>query len=211
MIQRISLSILMLGALPLLAREHRLGHAATAPESQVGTKTTNTAPAPADLPAQTLPVFGGTGGSTFSRSCGSGKVLTGLQYRASAVVDALALLCRPVGADGRLGTQSAVGSYVGGTGGTQGVAACPSGRVVAVASIRHGWFVDRITLGCRKWDFNTRRWLTDAQGGVEIVTIGGIGGTDNISECESTRQPVRSIRGRAASFVDAIGFTCDEP
>jgi hypothetical protein len=201
----------MLGTLPLAARESRSGHFATTPGSQVGTKTASTTTTTTDLAAQVLPVLGGSGGTSFSRSCGSGKVLTGFAYRASAVVDGLQLLCRTVGADGRLGTQSTVGSYVGGSGGTQGVASCPLGRVVSIASIRHGWYVDRITLGCRKWDPSARRWLTDAQGGVEILAIGGIGGTENTEECESTRQPVRAIRGRAASFIDAIGLTCDEP
>lgn len=35
------------------------------------------------LPAQLLPVYGGGGGTAFTRSCGAGKVLTGLRYRAN--------------------------------------------------------------------------------------------------------------------------------
>lgn len=47
-----------------------------------------------DIPPQRLPVFGGSGGTAFTRDCGSGKVLTGLRFRGGMFVDAVGLLCR---------------------------------------------------------------------------------------------------------------------
>lgn len=50
-----------------------------------------------DLPAQLLPVNGGSGGTAYSRDCGAGRVVTGLRMRSALLVDAVGLLCKPVG------------------------------------------------------------------------------------------------------------------
>ena len=167
-------------------------------------------PRSSDLPAQDLPVYGGTGGASFVRSCGSGKVLTGFTYRSAEVIDALQLLCRPVNSDGTLGSQSIVGSWVGGGGGTQDTKSCGAGQVVTGAKIFHGWYVDRMVLVCRQWHPSTRGIATKVA--ATSVVIGGSSSADNHTEvCEARTQPVRGIRGREASFIDAIGFFCDEP
>jgi hypothetical protein len=57
---------------------------------------------PSDLPPQYLPVYGGSGGTAFTKDCGSGYVLTGLRYRSSLLVDAIGIMCRPVNANGSL-------------------------------------------------------------------------------------------------------------
>src|SRR3954470_16189159 len=86
-----------------------------------------------DLPTQKLPVYGGSGGTAFERSCGAGMVLTGFRYRSGFFVDALGLLCRPVNADGKLGSETTVGTLAGGGGGTSKSVSCPAGSVVASA------------------------------------------------------------------------------
>src|ERR1051325_5645260 len=83
----------------------------------------------ADLPPQYLTVLGGSGGTAFSRDCGSGRVLSGVRYRSGMVIDAIGLLCRPVLSDGTLGPESTVGTLVGGAGGTIASASCPSATV----------------------------------------------------------------------------------
>jgi hypothetical protein len=162
-----------------------------------------------DLPTQNLPVYGGSGGSAFSRSCGDNRVLSGMRYRAGLVIDAVGLLCRPVNADGSLGSETTIGTLAGGGGGSSGSASCPSGKVVTGAMIYHGTYVSRIVLFCRAWVPATRRF-----GAATTETQAGFGpgtGARSDARCEASAQPARAIRGREASLVDAIGFVCDEP
>ena len=161
-----------------------------------------------DLPVQTLPVLGGSGGTEFSRSCNSGSVLTGLRYRSGAVVDAVGLLCRPVDGNGNLLPESSVGTLAGGGGGTLKIARCAAGRVVAGAKIYYGSYVDGLALVCREWKPTTRTMAT-ASG--NAVFIGRVTSSHATELCDSPAQPVVKMRGRADMLVDAIGFSCNEP
>ena len=164
------------------------------------------------LPTQYLPIWGGGGGSGFTRSCGDGKVLTGLQYRLGLVVDAVGVLCRPVQANGTLGSQTTVGSLAGGTNGTPNNQSCPTGQVVARASIVVGSFVDGIHLHCRTWNASTRTFGSADMKSLYIGLDGPRpGGNIRGNACEASTQPAVGIRGRASALVDAIGFFCDEP
>ena len=161
-----------------------------------------------DLPAQLLPVYGGSGGTSFNRSCGAGKVLTGMRYREGLVVDAVGLLCRAVADDGSLGTESTVGTLVGGGGGSFGSASCPSGTVVRGATLDYGSVLDGVILQCAAWSKATR----------SFGTVGAVRsfGRQTLSKrgesvCEASTQPVVAIRGREASVVDALGLICNEP
>ena len=163
------------------------------------------------LPPQLLPVYGGAGGTAFTRSCGAGKVLTGLRFRDGLLVDAIGILCRPVLSGGALGSESTVGTLVGGTGGTSGSTSCPSGRVLIGAYIAHGSFVNSIRISCQDWIPTTRSF--GGQINVYDPPIGSYssGGTTNKENCEAPTQPANGIRGRAQSLVDAFGLVCDEP
>jgi hypothetical protein len=165
------------------------------------------------LPTQYLPIWGGGGGSGYTRACGTGKVLTGLQYRTGLVVDAVGVLCRPVQANGQLGSQTTVGSMVGGgSGTTANLASCPSGQVVTGARIIFGSFVDGIALECSAWSASARTFGSTV---VKRFYIGADvekpGGNTRGNACEASTQPAVGIRGRASALVDAIGFFCDEP
>lgn len=160
-----------------------------------------------DFPAQLLPILGGGGGSSFTRSCGAGRVLTGLSYRTGLVVDAVGVLCRPVNADGSLGAQTSVGTLVGGSGGSANFGSCEAGGVVSGAYIYHGTYLDGLTVTCREWVKATR-----SMGGVAAgFRVGRQLGIGKLTKCEYDVQPVVQIRGREASVIDAIGFTCNEP
>jgi hypothetical protein len=166
-----------------------------------------------DLPAQYLPVYGGSGGTAFTRTCGAGKVLTGVRYRKGATLDAIGLLCRPVLADGSLGSESTVGTLVGGGGGTSGSESCGAGRVMIGGTISHGTYIHGLTFRCRVWDKATRTYGGADAGGLYVYTTAGdlsIGDTKE-SYCEQKSQPLVGFRGREASLVDAIGFICNEP
>lgn len=165
------------------------------------------------LPTQYLPIWGGGGGSGYTRSCGTGKVLTGLQYRTGLVVDAVGVLCRPVQADGKLGSQTTVGTMVGGgSGTTANLSSCPSGQVVTGARIIFGSFVDGIALECSAWNASARTFGSTVVKrfyiGADVVRPGG---NMRSNACEANTQPAVGIRGRASALVDAIGFFCDEP
>ena len=161
-----------------------------------------------DLPAQNLPIYGGSGGSSFTRSCGADMVLTGLRYRYGLVIDAVGLLCRPVNADGSLGAQTTIGSLAGGGGGTAKTASCPSGEVAFGARIHYGTYVDGIVLQCRTWNAATRSFV---EPGHVSPYMGMDRKTSALVQCENATQPMVAIRGRAAMLVDALGFTCNEP
>lgn len=162
------------------------------------------------LPPQYLPVYGGAGGDAFTRSCGDGRVLTGMRFRGGMFVDAIGIMCRPVLANGTLGPESTSGTLVGGSGGTSGSASCATGTVVTGASIYYGSIVDQVFLKCKTWNASSRSFS-----GVEITARPSAGShtmsRGNQENCEAPTQPVNGIRGRANSLVDALGFICDEP
>jgi hypothetical protein len=162
----------------------------------------------ADLPPQALPVYGGGGGTSFTRNCGTDRVMTGFQFRRGLWIDGIGLLCRPVSASGALGAESA-GSMAGGTGGTFGKRSCPTGTVVAGGVVEYGSVIETFRVYCRDWkpatrSFGTNETLISVVGNNPTLPIGR-------SKCENATQPVITIRGRAGAFVDAVGFTCDEP
>jgi hypothetical protein len=160
-----------------------------------------------DLPAQYLPVYGGSGGTAFTRTCGSGRVMSGIRYRAGLQLDAIGLLCRPVNADGSLGAETTVGTLAGGGGGTSGTSRCPSGKVVSTVTIYHGTWVGGLMLKCSTWNTSTRSWS-----GLELLNaVGNPLAKIDSENCENLTQPVVAMRGRAAGLVDAIGFICNEP
>jgi hypothetical protein len=168
---------------------------------------------PGNLPPQQLPVYGGSGGTAFSRNCGAGKVLTGLRARSGAMVDAVGILCRPVLSNGSLGPESTVGTLAGGGGGASETANCGLGQVVTSAKIKDGGtlqpYVRRIAFRCRAWDRNSRK-VTGSESAAHVINQSD-SDAGNDERCEAPTQPANGIRGRAASFVDAIGFICDEP
>ena len=172
--------------------------------------TISATPLPSDLSPQVFPVHGGSGGSSFSRSCGSGKVLTGLYGREGFLVDAFGILCRPVNANGTLGSESAVGSLAGGGGGTSASASCPSGTVAVSLILRAGSYVNYAALLCKRWDPATRKFTGSIVNAAPSLGYPG-GGTDYKQECSQPAQPINGFRGRAASVVDALGIICNEP
>ena len=172
--------------------------------------TISMTPPALDAP-QYFPIVGGSGGTGFTRSCGAGKVLTGLFGREGMWVDAIGVLCRPVNSNGTLGAQSTVGSAAGGGGGTSTSVSCGSGTVVSEIFIRAGSLVNSVSITCRNWDASTRKFGGPLPGNSPGIGRMLTGGADYRHKCELATQPVNGIRGRAAAAVDALGAICDEP
>jgi hypothetical protein len=164
----------------------------------------------AQLPAQQTSVAGGSGGTAFTRDCGSGKVLTGLRGREGLQVDAIGVICAPVLSDGTLGPSSAIGTLTGGTGGQFKEARCANGSVISSLSVNYGTILNDVMVFCKVWNASTRQF-----GGSSAVA-GELGTTrtqdhDISLACDARAQPGAGIRGRSGILVDAIGLICDEP
>jgi len=165
----------------------------------------------ADLHTQWLPVYGSSGGTAFALDCGNGRVMTGVRTRAARLVDAVGLICRPVNANGTLGSETTVGPLAGGGGGSVEVRRCAADAVVAGLDIRYGNVVDGFGINCKSWKASTRSVEGPPDGGGPHVGKVGMNRSREVSRCESIKQPASGLRGRAAMLVDAIGLVCDEP
>ena len=165
--------------------------------------------ASADLPTQYLPINGGSGGSGYTRNCGADKALTGFVYRSGMVIDAVGIQCRGVTSSGTLGTQSTVGSLVGGGGGTSRSLSCDANQVVTALHVFYGSWISEFAIECQPWNPSTRTF----SGTKTYKSAGSHSFSDHAAatRCESSAQPVVGIRGRAANVVDAMGIFCDEP
>lgn len=159
-------------------------------------------------PAQSLPVYGGTGGNPFTRDCGAGYVMSGLRGRAGLLVDAIGLLCTPVNSNGTLGVESIVATHAGGGGGEIQLRRCPLGHVVAGLELYYGMYLDGVRLICREWISETRKFGKEFTG---RIVLGRIGSRSDNNYCGDSRQPASGFRGRASAVVDALGLICDDP
>jgi hypothetical protein len=203
---------LLIGGLSLLGFYGLQTSASTSAIATTVAREDVAAPAPStDLPAQLLPVYGGSGGTAFSRDCGAGRVLTGLRYRSGLLLDAVGLLCRPVLSNGTLAPETTVGTLSGGGGGTSNTASCPTGQVMIGATIYFGSWVNGVQLWCSNWHAATRTW----SGSINLLKMGNTTisyGEHSVDEyCESSAQSAHAIRGRSGGFMDALGLICDEP
>lgn len=166
-------------------------------------------PVASDLPTQYLPIHGGGGGSGYTRSCGAGRVMTGVVYRAGMLIDAVGIKCRPVAANGTLGTESSSGTLAGGTGGTSMDRSCGTGQVVTELKVYYGSYINDFSFWCQTWNASTRTF--SGTKAAHHVGPDSFPDKNATTRCESNAQPVNGIRGRASAVLDAMGIFCNEP
>ena len=148
---------------------------------------------------------GGPFGNEFTRSCSSGKTMIGIRGRAGDYVDRIKAICARF--DHTLMATS-VGStnYAGGTGGTRDFEyRCPTGQALVGLHGKSALYVDRIGIRCAPLDDNGKfanTWVHSVP-----FTTGGKGG-DSFSLTCSKGEPARGLRGKAGSWIDAIGLAC---
>ena len=175
-----------------------------------------------DNAAQALPAIGSDGGTSFTRQCPAGQVLTGIRARAGLVIHALGIKCRQINGNGTLGTESNAGTLAGGAGGIESSGSCPAGSVVSGQSGLKGVPVGvaSFDLRCRRWDATTRRFtggvvavvrVTSGPGTAGVVTDAIVGVSAAFSDCTQQQQPVVLLRGRSGAIIDAAALTCNEP
>jgi hypothetical protein len=181
----------------------------------------------ADLPMEKLAQAGhAKGGTSFTISCPSGSVLTGIRLRKTSIINAIGIKCRVVGADGSLGAESNVTTFAGGEGGTGSSASCPRGSVVTGSAggvaTPDGLF--GFAFECRQWNAAMRRWSGPAVAALGIPSASGVlpmalpspnlatlTGFSTYRACGHEPQPGHGIAGRSSAFVNAVGLICDEP
>lgn len=152
------------------------------------------------------PLVGGSGGSSYTRSCGVSAVLVGIQVRFGSWIDQLTPVCRPIAANGALGNAFTL-ARIGGTGGINiEQANCPTGKVVAGVVARWASFIDSVELRCATWDAASKtRSSSTTSGG----TAGAGGGVTTTSLSCPAGQVAKAFKGKAGSFVDSLSVVCN--
>jgi hypothetical protein len=153
-------------------------------------------------------------------------VLTGIRLRKGPIINAIAIKCRVVGADGTLGAESNVETFAGGDGGVGSSASCPRGAVITGSAggvaTPDGLF--GFAFECRQWNAAMHRWSGPAVAAMGIPSANNllvvnltspdltkVAGFSTYRACRHEPQPGHGISGRAGAFVDAVGLICDEP
>ena len=155
--------------------------------------------------SEDLPLMGNSlGGNAFRRTCPDNHVLTGIRYRRGIVLDGVGIQCRPVRADGTLGTQINYGDMAGGNGGTYGTVSCSTNHVIASEQTTLGGSA----VGCHEWVPASRTWKTERSNAMKVT---GPTPTGQMTSCPNTSEPGRGIHGRHGMIVDRWGVSCNSP
>ena len=177
------------------------------------------AAAPAAQEVQ-APIQGAPGGRYFEYSCGAGRVLVGLRGSAGILIDSVQAVCARVDASGAIVEPQPQGPVFGGSRPLDKSVACANQLVVRTASVslsEHEPFAGSIRLTCSEIARAT-------DGGVEDIELRGSGrlrgyrtplmgttpqdpGDFRSSACPAQNLAV-GIRGRASTYVDALGLIC---
>ncbi len=158
---------------------------------------------------ENLPLIGASGGNSFSRTCPSGSVLTGIRWRTGMFVDGIGIQCSTILAGGTLGPANNVGDMAGGNGGTAGSDHCPGGVIAGQNGATAGASLGSLFFRCYQWFPESRSY-----GGAIMKTINvriGLLISASESQCHSGTQPATGIYGRHGSLIDAVGLKCNTP
>jgi hypothetical protein len=96
--------------------------------------------------------YGGTGGSSFSRTCPSDAVAVGLHGRSGQYLDQVGLQCASVSSWPRYGTVTTTTTAAGGSGGSAFDDRCVRGYALTQIDVRSGDYVDAVQGMCRILD-----------------------------------------------------------
>jgi hypothetical protein len=167
--------------------------------------------------ATILPVEGGSGGSFFQASCGSGQYVVGFSVGAGAWIDRLALLCAPYQpATGKFGGRI-TGEFHGGSGGSPQEAYCSTGYIIGIefgytVDDGHAQYVDDVQMMCSSSGGQTPCIATgEGCGAVNNETGGAVAGgfilTPFLQYCPAG-EAVTGLQGRSGNSLDAMGLIC---
>lgn len=141
-------------------------------------------------------------GKPYTLRCPDDMAVLGLQGRAGALVDSLALFCVRWRVTKRFSPNAE--TSVGGTGGQKFTLACPDETVLVGVTGRKGAVVDRIQGLCGKpGEDNTAAVAT-------VRAAGGTGGEEFREVCPAG-QVVVALTGRYGQLVNSVELECDTP
>ena len=153
-------------------------------------------------------LVGGSGGRSFDIVCPDG-VATALSGKAGAVIDSLALVCRPT-SSGRLGDPTSAGR-AGGAGGSSFAAACPDDHAIIGLHGAAGAVIDSAIAICAPLVATETGWTVDLDAErTSLPGAGGKGGKAFELQCPDG-QVVAGLTGRSGAVVDAVGLFCTAP
>lgn len=160
---------------------------------------------PAYAAAYFSPLVGGSGGTSYSRSCGSTGVLIGLQAKWGSWIDQLTPVCQKYSSSGTLGQVFTL-SRIGGTGGSNiREARCPSGSVVVGLGVLWGSYIDDVEIFCATWNAASR--TRSAEVSSRVKTVGRLAVQTKLNCPEG--HVAKGLTGKAGSYVDSLSLVCN--
>jgi hypothetical protein len=160
--------------------------------------------------ATNTPVAGGSGGTSYSLSCGSDKALVGIKGYAGSYIDGAFGVCAQINYDGSwqgsVSDTLGPGGFAGRSTGNSFDLTCPRGYAVTGIKGKAGSYIDQLKVRCGRLGQNGR---FSSLGDFLSGTAGGTGGSSfGPNDCTSN-QPARLIRGKAGTWVDSMGLGCE--
>ncbi len=162
------------------------------------------------IPATTLALdytstAGGSGGTSYTASCGSDQALVGIKGYAGSYMDGLQGICAQINYDGSWVGNTVTTPFVGKSTGGSFSLICPTGHAVSGVTGRAGFYIDQLRVRCGRLGQNGRlASYGDYLSGTAGSTGGNAFGPFNCSD----NQPARLIRGKAGSWIDSLGLGC---
>lgn len=161
---------------------------------------------PQSAVARDAGTHGGGGGLPFRLECKAGEIATAFHTYAGSALDAIAVQCGVLSADGKsfVNTNFADGDTKGGAGGAPQKFGCPADNGVKelyVWNDKHN-VVNHVEMAC----------MPLSGGNLVVVKPSSIGGDPiqpaAVFKCDGPNEWVVGVYGRSGSLVDAIGPIC---
>ena len=160
--------------------------------------------------AADTPVAGGSGGASYSLSCGSDKALVGIRGNAESYINGAYGICAQINYDGSwqgsVSDTLGPGGYAGTSGGSSFNLTCPSGYAVTGIKGKAGFYINQLRVRCGRLGQNGR---FSSLGNFLSGVAGGTGGSSFEPYDCTNNKPARLIRGKAGTWVDSMGLGCE--
>jgi hypothetical protein len=152
-------------------------------------------------------IAGGSGGSSYTLSCGRDQALVGIKGKEGTYVDRVQGVCAQINIDGSWQGDTTTTGTAGGVTNNNFNLTCPTGQAVTEITGKSGWYIDKLKVRCGALGQNGR---LSSLGSYLSGVAGNSSVTNNFGPLTCVNnQPARLIQGRAATYVHAIGLGCE--